>query len=103
MRATRGMQNNFDGFMRRRSMAIENFELWPSEPRTWCHRSGSLGQLDNMQVCHYFTLRGSDPRVVWNKIKIIEIPYSCIFENYYKVVYNPIFDKEQAQFKATCK
>jgi hypothetical protein len=27
MRATRGMQNNFDGFMRRRSMAIENFEL----------------------------------------------------------------------------
>jgi hypothetical protein len=27
MRATRGMQNNFDDFMRRRSMAIENYEL----------------------------------------------------------------------------
>jgi hypothetical protein len=30
------------------------------------------------------------------EIKVIEIPYSCIFENFYKVVYNPIFDKKLA-------
>jgi hypothetical protein len=36
-------------------------------------------------------------------IKIIETSYSCIFENYYKVVHNPIFDKKQAQFRATRK
>jgi hypothetical protein len=34
MRATHGMQNNFNDFMGRRTMAIENFELLPSEPRT---------------------------------------------------------------------
>jgi hypothetical protein len=30
---------------------------------------------------------------------IIEILNLCIFKNYCKVVYNPIFDKEQARFK----
>jgi hypothetical protein len=50
-------------------------------------------------VCFYFPLGGSDPRVVWKKVKIIEIPYSWIFENSYKVVYNPIFDKSKHSSK----
>jgi hypothetical protein len=48
MRATRGTQNNYGGSMRRRSMVTETFGLRPSESRTRGHRSGSLGQLDNM-------------------------------------------------------
>jgi hypothetical protein len=104
MRATCGMQNNSGDFMRRRSMTIENLDLWPSEPRTWGHRSGSLGQLDNMYNISLFPLGSSDPRVVWKNIKIIiEFPYSCIFKNYCKVVYNPIFGTQQAQFKETRK
>jgi hypothetical protein len=49
------MQSNYDGSMHRRNKVTkEFFELWPSESRTWGHRSGSLGQIDNM--CKYFAL-----------------------------------------------
>jgi hypothetical protein len=66
-RVTRGMQSNCDGSTHWRHKATKSLSsLWPSEPRTWGHRSGSLGQLDNMLF--YFPLGGSDPRVVRNNI-----------------------------------
>jgi hypothetical protein len=49
-------------------MRQEIFMIWPSEPRTWGHRSGSLGQLDEMYEKKILPLGGSDLRVVWNKI-----------------------------------
>jgi hypothetical protein len=61
MRATRGMQNKFDVSTHKRSTTTENSELWPSEPRTWGHRSGSLGQLDNMYNMSLFSTRGLRP------------------------------------------
>jgi hypothetical protein len=61
MRATHGMQNNFDGSMHRRSIVTGNFKLWPSEPITLDHRSGSLGQLDNLYSVSLFSTRGLRP------------------------------------------
>jgi hypothetical protein len=50
------------------------------------------------QYVYYVTiLRSGAPTLEsYERNKIIETPYSCILENYYKVVYNPIFDKKQA-------
>jgi hypothetical protein len=46
----------------------ETFELWPSEPRTRGHRSGSLGQLDNMYEYSSFHSGAQTLELYENKI-----------------------------------
>jgi hypothetical protein len=61
----------------------ETFEIWPSEPRTWGHRSGSLGQLDNMNA--YFSFHSGAQTLQSYEVKInkvIEIWYLWLFEIY---------------------
>jgi hypothetical protein len=98
MRATRGMQSNYGGSTRR-SMATGTFESWPFEPRTWGHNSGSLGQLDNMY--EHFTIfppKGSDPRVVWNKIKNYSDLVSTIIWEIFQGCSQPDI-RQKARFK----
>jgi hypothetical protein len=60
----------------------------------------------NSTICviyHYIPLGGSDPRVVWKNMKIIEILHPHVFKSYCKVVHNPIFDRKQKRIKETRK